>query len=144
MAGQLGGRRFVGLLCVGRLWMPEAVWEWPALAALLLVVGWMLFEQRRATDRMAEERARHEERMDAVVAAMEKDRRECLDAWKGLMREGIEGQHKTAEALAALCVEVEGLREVTSRQFLEIAQVLRAREVRSGKAEKKQVDTGGD
>ena len=104
--------------------VPEGVWEWPLLAGLLVVVGWVLWtqreERRRVAAEMVQERARHEERMAQLLQAAEADRRLQMEAWEGLVRQSVELQSDLVGGLARLCLEVDKLSKAMGEEHEEI------------------------
>ncbi len=104
--------------------VPGEVWQWPLLAGLLLVVGWVLWvqreERRRVAVEMGEERKRHEEQVAQVLADAEADRKRQLEAWQGVVQRSIETQVEVASGLARLCLEVERLTRAMGEEHREI------------------------
>lgn len=93
--------------------IPEELWQWPVLAVLAAVIGWLLWIQR-------EERRRYEERMSRLLDSAEADRATHLQAWNVLVREQVGSQHEVVAALAKLCLEVDRLSESMQAQHTEI------------------------
>ena len=97
---------------------PEEFLQWPLMAALLLVIGWLLYVQR-------EERRRYEDRMGRLLDSAEQDRAAHLDAWNTLVRDQVGSQHEVVAALAKLCLEVDRLSAAMKREHEEIVRVCR-------------------
>jgi len=100
--------------------LPEGVWEWPLLAGLLLVVGWVLWTQREEGRRMEAERTRYEERVGRILEAAERDRQRQIEAWDGLVARSIETQAAVAEGLGRLCLEVDRLTRCMAEEHEEM------------------------
>ena len=96
--------------------VPEGVWQWPLLAGLLVVVGWVLWTQREALQRAAVERERHEAQIGKMLEEAEEERRRQLEAWEGLVRESVAQQVELTKALGALCGEVRDLGKAMSEE----------------------------
>lgn len=105
--------------------VPEELLQWPILAGLLVVIGWLLWTQR-------EERKRYEERMGRLLDVAEEDRAAHFEAWRMAVREQVSVQHEVVMSLAKLCAEVDRLAERMREEHGEILARC-AGEVRGGK-----------
>ena len=104
--------------------LTDGIWQWPLLAGLLVVVGWVLFTQReerkRVAEEMAAERARWEERVSRMLEDAALDRQRQIEAWNGLVQRSIETQAEVAQGLARLCLEVDRLTRAMSAEHEEM------------------------
>ena len=104
--------------------VPSEVWQWPLLAGLLIVVGWVLWTQREERRRVAAEigaeRERHEKQVAGMLAEADADRKAYMAAWQGMVERSVEAQLQVAEGLGRLCLEVDKLSAAMGEEHEEI------------------------
>ena len=104
--------------------VPVEVWQYPMIAGLLLVVGWLLYqlwqsgksareEREEAATAAAKERADSVAFMEELVRQSQEERQVHLTSWREMLASAIEVQR-------ALCVTLEQHEGLAERRHGEV------------------------